>query len=284
MNEYKELLNQLNTILIRIGEYENQIKDLQSFMEQKSNQNNDLIDKQISKVDELKLKINSYIDNYNLVFKNAAQSLTEKLDNAAQMNIEKVKSELTKEVSQVLVAITSSFKEVYGNLNENRKELLYQLQATVEINKKEEISISQLNQQMMKQNEYLRTINNESKSYIDQYFNEIRSLKEELDLMKENFELKYVFNRKRILITSIASLSLITMIIITFICAAFMFAYYSRLIFFPNRSNTLLYGILLSVLGIGLLCLLIVILVKPPTFLRIKKNIKIKGVHHVKTN
>ena len=35
-----------------------------------------------------------------------------------------------------------------------------------------------------------------NQKYIDTYIKEIKTLKEELDLLKENFELKYVYNKR----------------------------------------------------------------------------------------
>ncbi len=98
MNEYKDLLDQLNMTLLRIGEYEDQIKDLQSLIEQKTNQSSNLFDEQLIKINDMKSRINGYIDDYNLMFESTTKSLSEKLDSAAQSNIKKVKSELTLEI------------------------------------------------------------------------------------------------------------------------------------------------------------------------------------------
>lgn len=274
MNEYKELIKDLNTSLIKLDEYEDQLKSLQNSLESKTTKTNDLFKEQIEQIEKIKSSIDQHIIEYNNIFKNETKNLENKLDEIATDNIKQVKLELTNQISEVMSNVSKEFEEQFDKLHENRKVLVEKLTQIVDVNKNEGTQISQLNDQIAKQNEYLKTINDESKAYINQYFEEIKSLKEELALIKENFELKYVFNGKRIFLTTIASLILIAMIIIVGMSAVFMFLYYTRYIIFPNREITLLYGILLTLLGFGLIGILIIILVKPPTFLKVKKGNK----------
>lgn len=277
MNEYKELLNQLNDTMSRIDHYQIQIKEVQSLIEEKSNKSFDIFNEQLESIETLRSKITDYVDDYQAKFEHTSSDLSLKLRESATENIKKVISELESEVSLVLINVEKTFDEVYGNLNKSRTELIQHLEQAVDLSKNEEAHLQKLNEQIFNQNQYLSAINNESKAYIKQYFTEIASLKEELDVMKENFDLKYVYNKKRIVLTSIATLSLMFMIAVSIISAVFMFSYYSRLIFFPSRTSTLIYGILLSILGIGLISLLVLILFRPPTFIKTKRKTKIKG-------
>lgn len=189
-------------------------------------------------------------------------------------NIETLKIELKSEIDNILKNINKTYLDELANISKERNHILKSLEITIELSKKEEEKLSQLNVQIENQNKHLMGVNKEANEYFEEYNLAMKNMKNELETVKENFELKYVYNRKRIIFTLITSFVLIGMVVGTFISAAYMYMYYTRRIFFPNRSDTLLLGFMLTVLGILLVGLLIIILIKPPIFLkRYKKEL-----------
>src|SRR5690554_2359457 len=237
-----------------------------------SSKNKKIIDEQNESLEQLKTKVNYYIEEYNKSFDHIMEKVSIEFETSTNKSLEVIKNELSSETNILMGTIMRSLNEVYGNLNKERKELIDNLELTLNHNKNETSIVKDIEKEIKEQNKYLKTINDESKNYIDTYIIEIKTLKEELDLLKENFELKYVYNKKRVIMTSIYSFIMIMMITIVGLTAFYMFAYYFKLIYFPQRIHTLIIGILLIILGLGLVFQLIFTIFRPPTFLKVGKG------------
>ena len=273
MNKYHNILNELYEAVDKIDNYQQEAKRVIELIGSGTVTNNEQLELQSQKLEELKDKITNYIDGYNAMFNEITINVSKEFEESIKKNVSVVK-ELVSETSQILESINETFMEVYGNLNKDRLELIEKLKETLTLQEKETNIVKDMNTQIEEQNKYLKTINKESKDNIEVHFESIRSIKEELELLKENFDLKYVYNKKRILLTSIFSFIMLIMITATVISSIFMFSYYFKLIFFPNRLYTLFIGILTTILGIGLVALLVIVLIKPPTFIKTRKVTK----------
>lgn len=271
MNKYHNILNELYEAVNKIDNYQQEAKRVIELIGTGTAINNEQLELQSKKLEELKDKIANYIDGYNAMFNEITINVSKEFEDSIKKNVSIVKKELVSETSQILESINKTFMEVYGNLNNDRLELIEKLKETLSLQEKETNFVKNMNIQIEEQNKYLKLISEESKDNIDNHFESIKAMKEELELLKENFDLKYVYNKKRILYTSIFSLVMLIMIAATVITSVFMFSYYFRLIFFPDRLYTLFLGILTSVLGVGLIVLLTIVLIKPPTFIKIRK-------------
>ncbi len=274
MNKYHNILNELYEAVDKIDNYQQEAKRVIELIGSGTVTNNEQLELQSQKLEELKDKITNYIDGYNAMFNEITINVSKEFEESIKKNVSVVKKELVSETSQILESINETFMEVYGNLNKDRLELIEKLKETLTLQEKETNIVKDMNTQIEEQNKYLKTINKESKDNIEVHFESIRSIKEELELLKENFDLKYVYNKKRILLTSIFSFIMLIMITATVISSIFMFSYYFKLIFFPNRLYTLFIGILTTILGIGLVALLVIVLIKPPTFIKTRKVTK----------
>ncbi len=274
MNKYHNILNELYEAVDKIDNYQQEAKRVIELIGSGTVTNNEQLELQTQKLEELKDKITNYIDGYNAMFNEITINVSKEFEESIKKNVSVVKKELVSETSQILESINETFMEVYGNLNKDRLELIEKLKETLTLQEKETNIVKDMNTQIEEQNKYLKTINKESKDNIEVHFESIRSIKEELELLKENFDLKYVYNKKRILLTSIFSFIMLIMITATVISSIFMFSYYFKLIFFPNRLYTLFIGILTTILGIGLVALLVIVLIKPPTFIKTRKVTK----------
>lgn len=275
MNKYQNILNDLYDTVERIDSYQQDAQKLIDLIGTGTSSNNEQLELQTKKLEELREKITSYIESYNVIFDELTESVSNEFRESLNTNVELVKKELVSETGQVLESINKTFMEVYGNLNKDRAELIQKLNETLTLQEKETNIVKGINDEIVEQNKYLKTINDESKDNIENYFEAIKAMKEELELLKENFELKYVYNKKRILLTSIFSISMLLMIAATIVTTIFMFSYYFKLIFFPNRLYTLFIGILTSILSIGLITLLTIVIIKPPTFIKTRKVKKV---------
>lgn len=274
MNQYKEILNELYSTIDKINEYQSKANDLQRMIGDESSKNKKIIDEQNESLEQLKTKVNYYIEEYNNSFDHIMEKVSIEFETSTNKSLEVIKNELSSETNILMETIMRSLNEVYGNLNKERKELIDNLELTLNHNKNETSIVKDIEKEIKEQNKYLKTINDESKNYIDTYIIEIKTLKEEIELLKENFELKYAYNKKRIIMTSIYSFIMIMMITIVGLTAFYMFAYYFKLIYFPQRIHTLIIGILLIILALGLVFQLIFTIFRPPTFLKVGKGKK----------
>lgn len=276
MKQYHEILNELYKTVDKIEGYQKKAEELQLLIGNKATENNETLEVQNEKLEQLRLKVEGYIDEYNDAFKKVVSGVSEEFKVSTTQSIETIKNEISSETSKLINDVTKSLSEVYGNLNKERLELIEKLEITLSHNKNESTIVKEIENEIKVQNEYLSKINFESKEYIEQYKEEIETLKEELDILKENFDLKYVYDKKRIAVTSIYSFITIIMISISMVTAFYMMAYYTRLIFFPQRMHTLIIAIALFILSLGLLSQLLLIIFRPPTFLKTIKKRKIK--------
>ncbi len=274
MNQYKEILNELYNTIDKINEYQSKANDLQRIIGDESSKNKKIIEEQNESLEQLKTKVTYYIEEYNNSFDHIMEKVSIEFETSTNKSLEVIKNELSSETNILMETIMKSLNEVYGNLNKERKELIDNLELTLNHNKNETSIVKDIEKEIKEQNKYLKTINDESKNYIDTYIKEIKTLKEELDLLKENFELKYVYNKKRVIITSIYSFIMIMMITIVGLTTFYMFAYYFKLIYFPQIIHPLIIGILLIILGLGLVFQLIFTIFRPPTFLKVGKGKK----------
>lgn len=274
IKQYKDILDELYNTVQKIDDFQKKAETILELIGDKSSETTNHLEAQRQKLDELKKEINEHLMNYESMFKEMSLSISETFKESINVNIELVKKELESETNELLKKVIQTFSAVYGNLNKDREELLKKLNVSLELQEKEGNVVKDINQQIVNQNQYLSTINNESKANIGKYFESINNIKEELEVLKQNFEVKYVYDRKRIIATSIFSFFMVVMISISIVTSFYMFAYYTRLIFFPNRVHTLIIGILLAFLTIGLIAILGLVIVKPPTFLKTRKGKK----------
>ncbi|HNZ49907.1 MAG TPA: hypothetical protein PK087_00135 [Bacilli bacterium] len=274
-NKYREILNELYEIYEKINAYQEEALKLQNQIGERTNSISEQLDLQTTNLSEFKEKILGYINEFSNKLNDVSNKISTDFQNTTQKRIDTIKLELSSEVGLLLKSISKTFAEVYGNLNKDRIELINKLNENLELNKNEGNVVKDITTQLEEQNKYLAIITKESKNNISKHLDETKYIKEELELLKQNFELKYVYNKKRIIFTSIFSLIMIIMISSAIFASIYMIAYYLKLIFFPNRIYTLVIGILLLVLSIGLIAILALVIFNPPTFL--KKNKQRKG-------
>lgn len=271
MKQYHDILNELHLSIEKITTYQQEVKKLQEIIEKTTKETQTSLDSQDLKLDVIKNNMSKYINDYQISINNIALGVSNDFREITNKSVTSIKNDLTDEINAMLLKITDALTQVYGNLNQERQELIDKINESLNINRNEGSIIKGIKSEIDEQNEYLSSINKETKNNIKMYFDEIKNLKSEIELLKDNFELKYVFNKKRITLTTIFSFLMVLMISISIITATYMFSYYSRLIFFPNRVHTLVIGILMCLLCVGLVTLLLLVILRPPTFTRVRK-------------
>ena len=272
MKQYHDILNELHQSVEKINDYQLETKKLQEIIENTTNESKKALNDQDKKLIELKENVTYYIQEYQDSVKHITSSVSAEFKELTNQSTESINNELSSEMNKVLKNITEDLVQVYGSLNKERQDLIDKLNEATNINKNEGSIIKEIKDEINHQNKHLSEINKETKTNIEKHYAEILDLKSEIEILKENFELKYVYNKKRISLTIIFAVLMLLMIGVTIFTSVYMFSYYSRLIFFPSRMHTLVIGILLCILAAGLIGLLTIVIFKPPTFIKVKKR------------
>lgn len=272
MEKYKAIITELKDSVKQIENYQEEAKNIIKIIGNEAQfSNNQLIEHSL-KLDELKERILEYTKDYNAKIDEVSKGVSNEFKEQIDKNMLMVKDELKSETSEALIMITKTFNEVYSSLNNERLELIESLNKSLELQTKEGILVQEIKDELQEKNDNLTEITIQAKENVQTHYDAILAIKEEVDILKKNFELRYVYDKKRIILTSVFSFVMLLLVAITVITSIYMFMYYSKFIFFPNRTHTLLIGISLILLAVVLLSMIVFILIKPPTFLRINKK------------